>query len=98
MSRGERLKKYLRGHVEGVSRVANMDVECMPPTGDCFYCAVERGLQSAAAFVPALEGMDMDSSVASLRYLVAQAANQTLLETYQMYLESEIEGKASNQG
>ena len=90
MSRGERIKRYLR-EFNGGTRIKGMEINCMPPTGDCFYCAVEEALYSAKAFYIAYDTRVIPD-VSFLRHIVADSIDYSVFESYQIYYQSEIDG------
>ena len=90
MSRGERIKQFLRA-LNGSDRISGMEVNCMPPTGDCFYCAVEEAMSNARAFSPVFETI-FSPDVSFLRHIVSDSLTNAIFETYLLYYESGIEG------
>lgn len=91
MSRGDRIRKFLGQFT--TSRIVGLEVNCMPPTGDCFYNGVVEALYSAKAFYSSHETIVVPD-VSFLRNIVANSLEQDTYESYQMYNQCDIEGQS----
>src|SRR5258708_7715814 len=97
MSRGSRILRYL-----GVpsKEEKNWKLECINPSGDCFYEAVEKAFLSKYDLRPRkkqkIESTDEVQvnlpTVDEMRAIVASCADENLLESYKVYHDSGISG------
>ena len=93
MSRGDRIKQYIKDNSNSNSkeRINGLEIICMPPIGDCFYCAVELALENASA-VCHEDHCNLQKSIHFMRAIVSDAVTEDIFTTYKIYYESEIEG------
>jgi hypothetical protein len=93
MSRGARIKQFLKAGMEHPEPITGLEINCMPPVGDCFYKATEVAIENGRAFSHII--LEEPPDVAYLRRVVARALNQRVFESYQIYNQSDIEGRIS---
>lgn len=71
----------------------NLSVWKVPPSGDCFYAAVQRALSSRKQDTQQESVSQEDrKGVHFLRGIVAEAVTEELLDTYRIYYESKVRG------